>query len=175
MLCVGLFGTCGKSIWRERVIQEYNELGISYFNPQVADWKPELAVEEARHLAEDQVILFPVTGETYGLGSLAETGFSIVNALRLDDYRDFVIIIEMALDPSLSDKGMREESLRGRRLVTEHLKKLCLSNLYVVNTLDEMLEVSIALYQAAALKAPYAMYNPHRRQGGILGEKNEKL
>ena len=143
MLTVGLFGTCGGSKWREPFMKKYEELGISYFNPQVEDWKAELAAVEARHLAEDKVILFPVTNETYATGSLSEVGFSILNAIKLDDRRNFVILIQMDLIPELDDPIARKESLRARALVSEHLRKLRLSNLYVVDTLEEMLEISI--------------------------------
>jgi hypothetical protein len=163
MLTVGLFGTCGKSKWREPFIQKYEELGISYFNPQVPDWKPEFALEEAKHLADDKVILFPVTNETYATGSLAEVGFSILNAIKLDDRRDFVIMIEMDLDPSLNDEVARKESLRARALVLQHLKKLRLGNLYVVDTLEEMLAAGIELYRAAEIRSKFEKYNPHNR------------
>ena len=160
-LYIGLFGTCGKSSWRSRFIERYNQEGIQFFNPQVDDWKPEDATIEAEHLANDQVVLFPITGETYGTGSLAETGFSVLNAIRLEDRRDFVIMIEQELDDSLEDAVARKESLRARALVKAHLKKLRLSNLYVVNTLEEMLEVSVTLYRAAEMRAPLGKYNPH--------------
>ena len=149
MLCVGLFGTCGGSKWRDSFMEKYKQEGIPFFNPQVNDWKPEDAVVEAKHLAEDAVILFPITSETYGTGSLAETGFSILNAIRLDDRRDFVIYIDMTLAPDLDNAVARKESLRARALVREHLKKLRLSNLYLVDSLSEMFEVSLALYRAA--------------------------
>lgn len=160
MLCVGLFGTCGNSRWRDSFIERYDVEDVEFFNPQVDDWKPECAVEEARHLANDAVILFPITSETYGTGSLAETGFSILNAIRLDDRRDFVILIEQDLDESLSDPVARKESLRARALVREHLRKLHLSNLYVVESLDEMLDVSLTLYAAAKLREPLKRFNP---------------
>ena len=160
-LCVGLFGTCGTSTWRAPFIKRYMQEGIQFFNPQVVDWKPEDAVIEAEHLANDQVVLFPITGETYGTGSLAETGFSVLNAIRLEDRRDFVIMIEQELDDNLEDAVARKESLRARALVKAHLKKLRLSNLYVVNTLEEMLEVSVTLYRAAEMRAPLGKYNPH--------------
>ena len=82
MHCIGLFGTCGNSRWRDAFIEKYKELGIAFFNPQVEDWTPDCAVEEARHLAEDRIILFPVTSETYGIGSIAETGFCVLQAIR---------------------------------------------------------------------------------------------
>ena len=142
MLTIGLFGTCGSSRWRDKFIARYESERISFFNPQVADWKPEDAIKEAEHLANDEVILFPVTSETYATGSLSEVGFSILQAIRLDDRRDFVVMIEQRLDERLSDSIARRESLRARALVIQHLKKLRLKNVYMVESLEEMLEVS---------------------------------
>ena len=163
MLTVGLFGTCGGSKWRDAFMKKYQELGISFFNPQVDDWKPEDAEIEAEHLAEDKVILFPVTGETYGTGSLAEVGFSILNAIKLDDRRSFVVIIERELASELNDPIARKESQRARALVFQHLRKLRLSNLYLVETLEEMLEISVQLYRAAEIVFPLEKYNPHNK------------
>ena len=154
-LCVGLFGTCGNSKWREPFIRKFSENGISFFNPQVADWKPENAVIEAEHLAEDAIILFPITSETYATGSLAETGFSILNAIKLEDRRDFVIFIDQKLDEELmtGNPVAAKESLRARALVKQHLKKLNLANLYCVDTMENMLIVSEKLYGLAALRS----------------------
>lgn len=104
-------------------MKRYGELGIQFFNPQVEDWKPEDAEAEADHLAEDAIILFPITGETYGTGSLAETGFSALQAIKLNRHRDFVVMIERELDPALNDPAARKESLRSRALVRKHLEK----------------------------------------------------
>lgn len=161
MLNIGLFGTCGSTKWRDPFMKKYEELGIPFFNPQVEDWKPELAAIEARHLAEDKVILFPITNETYGTGSLSEIGFSILNAIKLDDRRNFVVMIEMDLLPELSDPIARKESIRARALVYEHLRKLRLSNLYVVESLEEMMDVSLELFKAAKIISPLEKYNPH--------------
>lgn len=163
MLCVGLFGTCGNSKWRVPFMERYNSEAIPFFNPQVDHWKPEDAIKEAQHLASDALILFPITGETYGTGSLAETGFSVLNAIRLDDRRDFVILIAQSLDDALDNAVARKESLRARALVKEHLKKLRLANLYVVDTLDEMLEISITLFRAAEMREPLRRFNPHEK------------
>ena len=158
-LCIGLFGTCGGSQWRTAFMADYAENGMNFFNPQKDDWKPEDAEIEAEHLANDTVILFPVTSETYGTGSLAETGFSVLNAIRLDDRRDFVIMIEATLDEALMEnKAAAKESLRARALVRQHLKKLRFSNLYVVDSLEDMLAISKVLYEAAKLRAPLQKY-----------------
>lgn len=158
---IGLFGTCGRSKWRDRFVKEYARLGVSYYNPVKANWKPEDAADEAEHLADDAIILFPITKETYATGSLAEVGFSILQAIRLDDRRDFVILIESVLDDDLmTDPNLSKESLRARALVKQHLKKLNLPNVYVVNTLDEMLAVSLVLYKALELTLPLSRFNP---------------
>lgn len=158
-LCVGLFGTCGSSTWRQELfIPEYEKRGICYFNPQVDDWKPEDAEIEAEHLANDQIILFPVTSETYGLGSLGEVGFSILNAIKLDNRRDFVILIDSQVDTSLDydwHDDLVKESIKMRALVKQHLIKLNFSNVYFVQAMDEMLETSIVLYENRLRIAPY--------------------
>lgn len=141
-------------------MEEYTRLNIEFYNPQVKNWNPALAEIEAEHLANDPVILFPITGETYATGSLSEVGFSILNAIKLENRRDFVIMIEKELEPKLMKNALAaQESLRSRALVIQHLKKLRLSNLYLVNTLEEMLEISIELYRAEVLKTPFKKFN----------------
>ena len=161
-LCIGLFGTCGGSKWRDAFIERYQKGGVPFFNPLKDDWKPEDAEIEAEHLAEDAIILFPITSETFATGSLAEVGFSILNAIKLDDRRDFVIMIHPTLDSVLmQDEAAAKESLRSRALVMQHLKKLRLDHLYVVDTLEQMLNLSFQLYGAAKIREPLKVYNPH--------------
>ena len=109
-------------------------------------------LREADHLAEDTIILFPITGETYGTGSLAETGFSALQAIKLNRHRDFVVMIERELDPALNDPVARKESLRSRALVRKHLEKLSLASLYVVDSLDDMLALSLELHAIALMR-----------------------
>lgn len=180
MLCIGLFGTCGGSRWREDLfIPRYRERGIEFFNPQVEDWNPSLAEVEAEHLANDAIILFPVTNETYAFGSLAETGFSMLNAMRLDDRREFVVFIAQdiaetdpkgnVLDDRLDADGKpnpnsrAKDSLRARALVRQHLIKLRLPNVYLVDSLEGMLDVSITLWESVKLRYPLRELNPHRK------------
>jgi len=149
MNCIGLFGTCGGSSWRNTFIEKYEELKIPFFNPQVADWSPDLAEVEAEHLVNDSIILFPVTNETFGTGSLAETGFSIMQAINSNEHRSVVIMIDKDIKEELknSDPVASKESLRARALVKAHLLKNKKSNVYVVDSLEKMLEVSLKLYQ----------------------------
>ena len=83
---VGLFGTCGSpaSTWRKDIfIPKLEKYGLDYFNPQIEseDWKPEMAILEAEHLAKDEIIVLPISKETHGYGSLGEAGWAILGAL----------------------------------------------------------------------------------------------
>lgn len=170
---IGMFGTCGNSKWRLPFIEKYKELGIPYFNPQLppGQWNPACADVEAEHLAEDEIILCPITGETFALGSLAEVGFSILNAIKLDDRRDFVVLIDKELDPSIANLPGAQDSLKSRALVRQHLKKQRLKNVYLVETLEQMLEISIELYKAAKIREPFLKYNPHRVVTSVIESK----
>lgn len=150
---IGLFGTCGGSHWRDAFIQRFTDEGIRFFNPQVVDWVPACAIEEARHLVDDQIILFPVTDETYGSGSLAEIGFAALQVVRSGSERYLVIMIASDLDPKLDNLIARKESLRARALVIEHLQRLNLPRVHVVISLEEMLELSSRLHKAAMPRA----------------------
>lgn len=150
MNCIGLFGTCGGSQWREPFISAFEAAGVAYFNPQKDDWNPDDAAEEARHLAEDDLILFPVTGETYGTGSLAETGFSIAQAMknnhRMKIKQNVIIYIEDDLADHLKEDAVAyKESIRARKLVKAHLNKVDETFIHIVSNLDDMLALSLPI------------------------------
>ena len=164
-LCIGLFGTCGNTTFRQDLfVPTYEQNDMAYYNPQVEDWTPDCAKEEANHLANDQIIAFPVTSETYGIGSLAEVGFSILNAIKLDDRRDFIVMIDEKLDDELmEDKDRAKESLRARQLVLAHLKKLNYSNIFLVDCFEDMLELSLVCFNQKKEMARYRKFNPSNR------------
>lgn len=149
--CIGLFGTCGASRWREPFIRAYRQKGIRYFNPQVENWTPECADIEAAHLRRDEIILFPVTDETYGTGSLAETGFSILQAIAANASRWVVVMISPEPCAELMDNETAwKESVRARRLVIAHLAANPLPNVIVAPDLPAMLAASLSLYGVAS-------------------------
>jgi hypothetical protein len=142
---IGLFGTCGGSNWRDKFIEVYEGRNITYFNPQVADWKPENAVIEAEHLTADEIILFPVTDETYGSGSLTELGFAAMQAALSN--RKVIVFVASEPNESLKVNPVAfNESVRARRLALAHLGKISNPNVLVVDSLDAMLEASLATY-----------------------------
>lgn len=123
---IGLFGTCDNIKWRDPFMARYAELGIAYFNPMVDDWNPGMVALEAEHLAQDPIILFPILKDSYGQGSLSEIGFGPLKA---------------------ADPARAKDSNRSRKLVKGHLQALKQNNVYMVDTLDQMLDLSVSLHK----------------------------
>lgn len=149
-ITIGLFGTCGKSTWRNEFIIKYEHCNIKYFNPQVPEgtWHPGCVDDENFHLMNDDIILFPVTSETTGQGSLAEIGFSISASLRRNPDRFFIFMIDDACkDPDASPVQIKE-SYRTRTLVKSKIKLEAKENsgIYLVDTIDDMMYLSVDLY-----------------------------
>jgi hypothetical protein len=157
---IGLFGTCDNSAWRDAFMTRYAALGIEYFNPQVADWTPDFAGVEAQHLATDELILFPVLDESLGIGSLAEIGLSIATLLRTNRNRFVVLFVAAKVCDALQlhNPVTARISNQSRALVRAHLSQHAHSNLFIVESLPAMLEVSLHLYQALnAMRAARAV------------------
>lgn len=150
---VGLFGTCGGSAWRAPFIELLSQHGVPYFDPQVENWTPELADIEAWHLANDRLILFPVTAETYGFGSLTETGFSVQSALSLNANRFVLLFIAPDVDDVQKAKSpeQADASRRARKLALAHLAKVSNPNVFVAKSLEDMLGKVLKLYAALEL------------------------
>lgn len=157
-ITIGLFGTCGNSQWRKPFIDLYEQSGIKYFNPVVPNWDESCAPIEAEHLVEDEIILFPVTDETTAFGSLGEVGFSINQAIMSNDERFVVVYIAPGVNDDVreADAKAAKESCKARALVLAHLKKQYhkYPNVFVVDSMEDMLNASSFLYQAMlAIKA----------------------
>ncbi|RLC46675.1 MAG: hypothetical protein DRH57_05665, partial [Candidatus Cloacimonadota bacterium] len=108
-----------------------------------------------------------------------EVGFGVLSAIKLDDRRDFVVMIDQTLDSSLMprdgwkdleitplekdiEQGLFErskDSLRSRALVLQHLKMQNLPNVYLVDNLEDMLNVAVTLYRANIVKEEIAKFS----------------
>lgn len=160
-MTIGMFGTCGGSKWRDRFIKQYKSLGIPFFNPQKDNWKPEDAMVEAEHLANDNIILFPITDETYAFGSLGEVGFSILNAIKLNSNRDIIVMIDPEVNVPHENaciaeiimfEAQEKDSKRARTLVSAHLRNINHPNVYMVDNLADMLWLSVDLYNLQLMR-----------------------
>lgn len=148
---IGLFGTCDNSKWRVPFVVEYEARKIAYFNPDAGDnWHPGMIEDENRNLQEDHIILFPVLAESLGQGSLGEIGFSILNVLRniQNGSNQYLIVL---IDDDCTDQRKTEDerklSVKTRKLVKSKLLEVNHPNVFVVSTMDDMFDLSIALHE----------------------------
>jgi hypothetical protein len=144
-------------------------LGVSDLERSLSFYRDGLELRPSSAVT-DEVAFIDMGGVVLALylrDRLAEVGFSILNAIRLDNRREFVVIVEPHLRGDLvkANSTMTKESLRTRALVAQHLKQLALANLYVVDTLEEMLEVSISLYRSAEIRHRLVAYTARHRLG----------
>ena len=174
-LTIGLFGTCGQSTWRKDFIEMFNENKIEFFNPQLGEgeWNPDHADEFVRNenynLKHNKIILFPVTSETTGQGSLAEIGFSVADTIRhiqkdtaLKE-RYLIVFIDLDCNDPKASIEQIEESKRSRKLV---LSKAILEadinpRVFISQSLKEMKELSLEIHKyivSEAFNIDYQLY-----------------
>ena len=147
---IGLFGTCDNSKWRIPFMEKYDKEGIEYFNPDAGDnWHPGMIDEENYYLNNAEIILFPILAESLGTGSMGEVGFSVQNVLRniQNGRRQFLIaLIDDVCTDTRKTEEERKRSTKDRALVKSKLAaQVSCPVITLVNTLDEMLEMSLSL------------------------------
>ena len=82
-----------------------------------------------------------------------------MNAIKLNDKRNFVIYITDFLSPELKDESLRRESLRARILVKQHLKQINIGNVYEADSLSNLLDISLCLYESEKIKQQISKYS----------------
>jgi len=101
-ICVGLFGSCAGSLWREPYKRALEVNGIESFDPQVMpkthgrEWCEADIEREVRHLAEDPILMFKVNGQSASLLSFCE----IITAINRKNQFIICIIEDLCVDPS---------------------------------------------------------------------------
>jgi hypothetical protein len=107
--------------------------GVSFYNPQVDDWAPELAQVEARAKAESGVLLFVIDGQTRAIASILEATEYIASGrkvvLTVADIPDGAIIDGQAVtgrelkDLNRARAYLRELATRRGATVAPSVKK----------------------------------------------------
>ena len=90
---VFLGGSCNPTTWRKDVaIPILEAAGVSYYNPQVDDWSPELVAIEAKAKEEAETVLFVIDSQTRAIASILEATEMIMSQ------RDVVLVIDQISD-----------------------------------------------------------------------------
>merc|ERR1719352_226069 len=72
-MAVFLGGSCNPTVWRTlEAIPILERESVSFYNPQVEDWSPELLAQEQHAKQHATVLLFVIDAETRALMSMLE-------------------------------------------------------------------------------------------------------
>lgn len=140
---VGLFGTCGDSKWRDKVIPLLQAAGIEFYNPVVENWTEECMKIEADHAANDQVIMFVITGETTAIASMAESGWLALQAKLRG--QNFIAVLE-DMNPEPSEALLRIN--KTRKLLRNHIAALpeeAHDSISICATIEEATQKAISI------------------------------
>ena len=123
---VFLGGSCNPTIWRIETAMPYLEKeGVTYYNPQVDDWYPELIQIEEDAKRNSNIKFFVFDSETRGIASLVETAFMasinwklVVVLHYLSESKEVTIAGETLLKQEVKDLN------RGRSFLCDILERL---------------------------------------------------
>ena len=143
---VFLGGSCNPTTWRKDTVIPYLEKErITYYNPQVDDWYPELIQMEESAKKSSYLKLYLFDSQTRALASLVETafmasiGWRIVVVLHyLSESNEVEIAGETVTKQEVKDLN------RGRSLLCDILEKL---GIPVFDNLDEALKLTCDVIQ----------------------------
>jgi hypothetical protein len=141
---IGLFGTGSRTSWRGPFVTAYQETGIRYFNSQgVDDSYGSYKEAVLTHLAKDRILVFALTGETYGLTAATLIAMAITKVMGTN--RWLLVYVEPELTAIDADEFDREEVAVHRALLIGHIGEMDLPNVKLVHNLDDLLQESLRL------------------------------
>lgn len=169
MADVFLMGTAGnfedkkRSMWREPIKTACAKVGITCFDPVVPEWNEAAMKAEFEALITARVITMAITANTSGFGSLAESGWAALSALkrgqafglfvdktffmegfdpRLSQASSDLLNMLVGKDQSKDAKALADASRRARKLVDGHAHELAKQfpelNLFVAEDLESL-------------------------------------
>eukprot|EP00042_Codosiga_hollandica_P038926 m.321447 g.321447 ORF g.321447 m.321447 type:complete len:591 (+) comp55512_c0_seq33:1214-2986(+) len=143
---VFLGGACNPTTWRKSiVIPVLASHKITYYNPQVDDWSPDLIELEDRAKATAELLFFVIDNETRGVASmievayLAASGRPIVVVMRDFDERSLI-------DGTPLSKREIDDLNRGHDFLSHLLQ---VDNVLIFNEIEDALEFTMQLFSGA--------------------------
>lgn len=117
---VFLGGVCGSTVWRTQIaIPRFDQVGVTYYNPHVADWRPELMALESLMKAWCTVNLFVIDGSTRGVASMVEASGLI------SEGRNVVLVLTCVEQDSVVDGvTLSKQEIRDLNRGREYLREV---------------------------------------------------
>lgn len=145
---VFLGGSCDPTTWRaDTAIPAFEAAGVSYYNPQVDDWSPDLVEAEAKAKAAADTCLFVIDSQTRAIASMLEA------AELIADGRDVALVVLDIADGTDVDG----QPVTGRELKDLHRARAYLRDIaerHVIPVYDSVSEAVAALASRYRRSAP---------------------
>ena len=121
---VFLGGACNPTTWRRDLLIPFLEdLGVSYYNPQIDEWHPGLIAVERKAKDNAKIHFFVVNNQTRGLASMIEVAELVSRAFfSRSDIRVLVMI---------DDVPKETHSIRGETLTKSAIEDLNRARIYL--------------------------------------------
>lgn len=120
---VFLGGSCNPTTWRQDIaIPFLKEHGITFYNPQVQNWRPELLELEAQAKESADVMFFVIDKETRGISSLIEVAYLVANRKQV------ILVLTDIGENDVECKGVftqleKNDLARGRRILEDLVER----------------------------------------------------
>ena len=135
---VFLNGSCNPTTWRRDVaIPLLESAGVTYYNPQVDNWTPDMIDKEARAKEQAKVHLFVIDSLTRAIASMVEAAYYSGQGRRV------VLVVHMIESPEIATGEQLKDLNRGRIYLQNLVSKL--PNVTLCNTIEEAVKVCIAV------------------------------
>lgn len=132
---VFLGGSCNPTTWRqEAAIPFYKKKGITFYNPQVQTWRPELMELEAQAKESAELLLFVIDNRTRAVSSMIETAYLTARGRQvitvMDDYNSTEVYFHRE---KVTSKEL-DDIMRGRQILVDLIERNALPVFKDINT-----------------------------------------
>lgn len=155
---VALFGSISKDKdWRKQlIIPLLEELNVSYFNPVVDKWTPDLAKKEAAIMAQAETIVMVFDDTSPSFTGLAEAGWAAVGVAQRGQH--FVLYVDTSYELNIPNNLLTTDLAKEwagyfkhwassiRQLTVRHAQEANLETLHLCNSLDAVCDTLRQIY-----------------------------
>ena len=156
---VALFGSISREQdWRkEKVIPVLEALNVTYFNPVVDNWTPDLAEKEAAVMAQAETIVMIFDDSSPSFTGLAEAGWAALGAAQRG--QNFVLYVDQAYELNIPQEVLSTPLAQEwggyfkhwassiRKLTVRHAQEAELETLYLCDSIEEVCETLKQIYR----------------------------
>eukprot|EP00002_Diphylleia_rotans_P007836 TRINITY_DN1750_c0_g1_i2.p1 TRINITY_DN1750_c0_g1~~TRINITY_DN1750_c0_g1_i2.p1 ORF type:complete len:532 (-),score=128.02 TRINITY_DN1750_c0_g1_i2:539-2134(-) len=139
---VFLGGSCNPTTWRKDIsMPMLSQSSITYYNPQVDDWYPELMELERKAKDSCAVLLYSIDNQTRAIASMLEVAEFLGYSRRL----------VLALQDIKEGTPIQDSVIKGAELVELNSARQMVANLATLNQVEIFMDIESATRYTASL------------------------